>query len=77
MHSHHQNLAGNSGGAGRLQAKVDMPKAFAGSRFDDTKVDSWIFLMNLYFAVLDIPEHQQAIHLALNLSEEAAVWLCL
>ena len=49
-----------------------MPKAFAGTKLDGTEVDSWIFLMNLYFAVLDVPEHQRA---ALNLSEEAAVWL--
>ena len=52
-----------------------MPKAFAGAKLDGTEVDSWIFLMNLYFAVLDVPEHQRAMRAALNLSEEAAVWL--
>ena len=52
-----------------------MPKAFAGAKLDGTEVDSWIFSMNLYFAVLDVPEHQQAMRAALNLSEEAAVWL--
>ena len=52
-----------------------MPKAFAGAKLDGTEVDSWIFSMNLYFAALDIPEHQQAMRVALNLSEEAAVWL--
>ena len=75
MHSHHQNLAGNSGGAGRLQAKIDMPKAFAGAKFDGMEVDSWIFLMNLYFAALDVPEHQHSMRVTLNLSEEVAVWL--
>ena len=68
-------MAGNSGGAGRLQAKIDKPKAFAGAKLDDIEVDSWIFSMNLYFAALDIPEHQRAIHAGLNLSEEAAVWM--
>ena len=58
MHGHHQNLAGNSGGAGRLQAKINMLKAFAGAKLDGVKVDSWIFLMTLYFPVLDILEHQ-------------------
>ena len=52
-----------------------MPKAFAGTKLDGTEVDSWIFLMNLYFAALDVPEHQQAMRVVLNLSEEAAVWL--
>ena len=52
-----------------------MPKAFAGAKLDGTEVDSWIFLMNLYFAVLDVPEHQRAMRPALNLSEEAAVWM--
>ena len=75
MHSHHQNLAGNSGGVGRLQAKIDMPKAFAGGKFDGTEVDLWIFLMNLYFAMLNVPEHQRAMHAVLNLSEEVVVWL--
>ena len=68
-------MAGNSGEAGRLQAKIDMPKAFAGAKLDGTEVDSWIFLINLYFAMLDIPEHQRAMCAALNLSEEVAVWL--
>ena len=68
-------MAGNSSGAGRLQAKIDKPKAFAGAKLDDIEEDSWIFSMNLYFAALDIPEHQHAIHAALNLSEEAAMWL--
>ena len=52
-----------------------MPKAFAGAKLDGTEVDSWIFSMNLYFVALDVPEYQQAMHAALNLSEEAAVWL--
>ena len=68
-------MAGNSGGEGRLQAKIDMSKTFAGAKLDGTEVDSWIFLMNLYFTMLDIPEHQRAMRAALNLSEEAAVWL--
>ena len=73
MHIHHQNLAGDAGRAGRLQAKVDMPKVFAGSRLDGVKVDSWIFSINLYFTALDVPEQQQAMCVAFNLSEEAAV----
>ena len=77
MYSHHQNLAGNSGGAGRLQAKINMPKAFAGAKLDGTEVDMWICLMNLYFTALYIPEDQRAMHVTLNLSEEVAVWLCL
>ena len=52
-----------------------MPKAFAGAKLDGTEVDLWIFSMNLYFAALDIPEHQHTMCAALNLSEEAAVWL--
>ena len=52
-----------------------MPKAFACTKFDGTEVDLWIFSMNLYFAVLDVPEHQRAMSAALNMSEEAAVWL--
>ena len=52
-----------------------MPKAFAGTKLDSTEVDSRIFLMNLYFVVLYVPEHQQAMRAVLNLSEEAAVWL--
>ena len=52
-----------------------MPKAFAGAKLDGTEVDSWIFSMSLYFAALDVPEHQWAMRAALNLSEEAAVWL--
>ena len=52
-----------------------MPKAFAGAKLDGTEVDSWIFLMNLYFAMLDVPEHQRAFCAALSLLEEAAVWL--
>ena len=31
--------------------------------------------MNLYFVALDVPEHQCAMRVALNLSEEVAVWL--
>ena len=58
-----------------MQAKVDMPKTFAGSRLDGVKADSWIFSINLYFTVLDVPEQQQAMHAAFNFSEEAAVWL--
>ena len=52
-----------------------MPKAFAGAKLDGTEVDLWIFLMNLYFVVLNIPEYQRAMRAALNLSGEAAVWL--
>ena len=52
-----------------------MLKAFAGAKLNGMEVDSWIFLMNLYFAVLDVPEHQRAMRAALNLSEEVAVWL--
>ena len=52
-----------------------MPKAFSGAKLDGMKVDSWIFSMNLYFVVLDVPEHQHAMHVAMNFSEEAAVWL--
>ena len=58
-----------------MQAKIGMPKTFAGAKLDGTEVDSWIFSMNLYFAALDVPEHQRAMRAALNLSEEAAVWL--
>ena len=68
-------MVGHSGGAGRLQAKIDMPKAFASAKLDGREVDLWIFFMNLYFAVLDVPEHQHAIRAALNLSEEVVVWL--
>ena len=52
-----------------------MPKAFAGAKLDGTEVESWIFSMNLYFAALDVLAHQRAMRAALNLSEEAAVWL--
>ena len=52
-----------------------MPKAFAGAKLDGTEVDSWIFSMNLYFAMLDVPAYQRAMHATLNLSEEVAVWL--
>ena len=58
-----------------MQAKIDMPKAFAGAKLDGMEVDLWIFSMNLYFAVLDVPEHQHAMCAALNLSQEATVWL--
>ena len=75
MHSHHQNLAGNLAGAGRLQAKIDTPKAFAGAKLDGTEVDSWIFLMNLHLAVLNVAEHQHSMRAALNLSQKATVWL--
>ena len=62
-------------GTTRLQAKVDMPKAFSGAKLDAAEIDSWVFSMNLYFAALNLPDHMRAVRAALNLSDEAAVWL--
>ena len=59
----------------RLQAKIDMPKAFSGAKLDATEIDSWVFSMNLYFAVLNLPEHMRAVHASLTLADKAAVWL--
>ena len=62
-------------GTTRLQAKVDMPKAFSGAKLNAAEIDSWVFSMNLYFAALNLPDHMRAVRAALNLSDEAAVWL--
>ena len=62
-------------GTTRLQAKVNMPKAFSGAKLDAAEIDSWVFSMNLYFAALNPPDHMRAVRAALNLSDEAAVWL--
>ena len=62
-------------GTTRLQAKVDMPKAFSGAKLDAAETDSWVFSMNLYFAALNLPEHMRAVRAAFNLADEAAVWL--
>ena len=62
-------------GTTRLQAKVDMPKAFSGAKLDAAEIDSWVFSMNLYFAALNLPDHMHAVRAALNLSDKAAVWL--
>ena len=53
-----------------------MPKAFTGTKLDGAKVDTWIFSMNLYFTALNVPLEHQALHAALNLEAEAAIWLC-
>ena len=52
-----------------------MPKAFSGAKLDAAEIDSWVFSMNLYFAALNLPDHMRAVRVALNLSDEAAVWL--
>ena len=52
-----------------------MPKAFTGTKLDGAKVDTWIFSMNLYFAALNVPLKRWALHAALNLEVEAAIWL--
>ena len=52
-----------------------MPRPYTGAKLDGAEVDSWIFSMNLYFAALDVPEHQRAMRAALNLADKAAVWL--
>ena len=52
-----------------------MPKAFTGTKLDGTKVDTWIFSMNLYFAALNVPPECRALCAALNLEAEAAIWL--
>ena len=62
-------------GTTRLQAKVDMPKAFSGAKLDAAEIDSWVFSMNLYFAAINLPDHMRAVRAALNLSDKAAVWL--
>ena len=62
-------------GTTRLQAKVDMPKAFSGAKQDAAKIDSWVFSMNLYFAALNLLGHMHAVHAALNLVDKAVVWL--
>ena len=62
-------------GTTRLQAKVDMPKAFSGAKLGAAEIDSWVFSMNLYFAALNLPDHMRAVRAALNLSDKAAVWL--
>ena len=66
-------MAGNLGGVGRLQSKIDMPKAFSGAKLNGMEVELRILLRNLYFAMLDVLELQRAMRAALNLSEEAAV----
>ena len=62
-------------GTNWLQAKVDMPKAFSRAKLDAAEIDSWVFSMNLYFAALNLPDHMRVVRAALNLSDEAAVWL--
>ena len=42
--------------ATRLLANIKMLKAFLGAPLDGSKVDSWLFAINLYFATLDMPE---------------------
>ena len=64
-------------GTTRLQAKVDMPKAFSRAKLGTAEIDNWVFSMNLYFATLNLPEHMCAVHAALNLADESAVWLCM
>ena len=64
-----------SPGTTRLQAKVDMPKAFRGAKLEAAEINSWFFSMNLYFAALNLPEHMRAVHTALNLADEVVVWL--
>ena len=48
-------------GTTRLQAKVDMPKAFSGAKLDAAEIDSWVFSMNLYFTALNLPDHMSAV----------------
>lgn len=52
-----------------------MPKSFDGSKIDAADVDSWIFSMDLYFEALAVPPEQRAVRAALNLTDEAALWL--
>ena len=65
-----------SPGTTRLQAKVDMPKAFSRAKLDAAEFNSWVFYMNLYFAALNLPEHMRAVRAALNLADKVVVWLC-
>ena len=58
-----------------MQAKVDMPKAFSGAKLDAAEINSCVFSMNLYFAALNLLEHMGAVHAALNLADESALWL--
>ena len=60
-------------GTNRLQAKVNMPKAFSGAKLNAAEINSWVFFMNLYFAALNLPEHMRAERTALNLEDKAAV----
>ena len=62
-------------GTTRLQANVNMPKAFSGAKLDAAEIDSWVFSMNLHFASLNLPDHMRAVRAALNLSDKAAIWL--
>ena len=54
---------------------MDLPKAFTGAKLDAAEIDSWIFSMNLYFAALNVTGNARTMRAALNLSDEAAVWL--
>ena len=60
-----------SPGTTRLQAKVDMPKAFSGAKLDAAEFNRWVFYMNLYFAALNLPEYIRAVRAALNLGRRS------
>ena len=60
-------------GTTRLQAKVDMPKAFSGAKLDAAEINSWVLSMNLYFTALNLPEHMRVVCPALNLVDKATV----
>ena len=62
-------------GTTRLQAKVNMLKAFSGAKLDAAEINSWVLSKNLYFAVLNQPDHMRVAHAALNLANKAMVWL--
>ena len=58
----------------RLQAKVNMPKAFSGAKLNVAEINSWVFSMDLYLAALNLPEHMHAVRAALNLVDKPAIW---
>ena len=62
-------------GTTRLQAKVDMPKAFSRAKLNATEINSWVLSMNLYFTALNLPEHICGVCTALKLVDKVAVWL--
>ena len=48
-------------GTTRLQAKVNMLKAFSRAKLDAAEINSWVFSRNLYFAALNLPERMRVV----------------